>query len=348
MAQRLYRRPLRQLESRGTVQIAALVDPVQQHLESMARAFPSASRHRELASALGATQPELALILTPAHLHADQALLVFEAGGHALCEKPMAIRAADCVRMREAAARCSRTLAVGMIRRFFPAFAQLRHLLEHGCIGSIVSFEYREGHKFDWDVTTPAAFRPRADGGTGVLFDIGPHVVDHLAWTVGPLTVERYGDDAMAGVEANALIEVRTPTAQGSVQLSWDSPLANELRVLGTEGEAVLRVDQFDQLAIRRGGTFERQTISVQFPADIEAPPRRFLSPRSYGQAAYCQLIQTIRAILHGEPPAADGVAGEQTVSVLESALAMAQPMTMPWLSDTEEAAFADLHWKRA
>jgi predicted dehydrogenase len=347
VAQRLYRKPLQQLERRGILRVAALVDPVTDHAETFGAFFPKATKYRQLDEALSAMPPELTLVLSPAHLHADQAVAAMKHRSHVLCEKPMANNTADCARMNDVAHETGRVLAVGMIRRFFPAFAQLQHIVAGGGLGALQSFEYREGHKFEWEVTTPAAFRPRHEGGTGVLFDIGPHVVDHLAWTFGELRVHAYADDALAGIESNMSMEVESAACPGSIHLSWDSPQSNELRVLGSTGEAVLRIDQFDQLAIRRGGAFEPQPITVAFPADTAAAPREVLSPRSYPQAVYCQLVQTARAITHGEAPAVDGPGGVRIVALLESALRMAQPLEMPWLDASEREAYAQLHWTR-
>lgn len=346
VAQRLYRKPLQSLEKRRIFRVTALVDPVAEHARAMGAFFPAARIAARLEDVLSAPPPELVLVLSPAHLHAVQAVEALRHGSHVLCEKPMAHTAADCARMNAAAGEANRVLAVGMIRRFFPAFAQLRSLLASGALGSLTSFEYREGHKFEWDVTTPAAFRPRAEGGTGVLFDIGPHVVDHLRWTFGDLVVTDYADDAMAGIESNMVMAVQAASCPGTIHLSWDNPQSNELRVAGSAGEAVLRIDQFDGLAVRRGRGFEPQAITTSFAADLAPQPAQ-VSPRSYPQAVYCQLVQTARALVLGEPPAVDGLSGERTTATLDAALALARPLDLPWLAGDERDVYERAHWTR-
>src|SRR3984893_8001356 len=251
VAQRLYRKPLQLLERRGLLHVAALVDPVPEHSSAMGQHFSRASVYTDIGSALAGSHTDLTLILTPAHLHCSQTLHALQCNSHVLCEKPMAGSTEECGRMNATAAQAGRVLAVGMIRRFFPAFATLRRIIELDHLGVLESFEYREGQKFEWDVTTPAAFRPRAEGGTGVLFDIGPHVIDHLTGTFGELTVTAYRDNALTGIESDAALQVISRDCRGSINMSWDSPYGNELRVFGSTGEAVLRVDRFDQLAIR-------------------------------------------------------------------------------------------------
>jgi predicted dehydrogenase len=348
VAQRLYMKPLRQLERRGLVRVVALVDPVPEHAGTLSAFFPGSTPYGSVDDALDATTPELTLILSPAHLHCRQALESLQSGSHVLCEKPMAATDVDCARMNAAAAGNKRVLAIGMNRRFFPAYAQLRQVIEEGLLGPVQSFEYREGHKFEWDVTTPAAFRPRCEGGTGVLFDIGPHAVDYLEWTFGSLRVTQYADDALAGIESNLSMQAAALACTGSIHLSWDFPQTNELRVGCLNGEAVLRLDRFAQFATRTSGTFEPQRITVSYPADAEATPRRRLTPASYGEAVYCQIVQVIRAIQLGEAPAVSGEAGRRCVSLLESALSIAAPMDVAWVDPAQKRALERLHWIRS
>jgi predicted dehydrogenase len=346
VAQRLYRKPLRELEGRGMLRVAGLVDPLADHAAALGAYFPKAGVYRNLDDALAASRTDLTLILSPAHLHCSQAIQALRHESHVLCEKPMAATADDCLRMNTVAAELGRILAVAMVRRFFPAHAQLRQIVQNGELGPLDSFEYREGHKFEWDVTTPTAFRPRNQGGTGVLFDIGPHVVDYLAWTFGCLNVVAYRDDALAGIESNLSMTLESPVCRGTIDLSWDTPQTNELRVIGSRGEAVLRIDRFDQLALSAASKFEPQRIDVSFPADELQPARRRISPRSYPEAILCQLVQVIRAIRLREPPAVDGNAGARCVALLESALAIARPLNVPWLNSKQQDAFRRLHWK--
>src|SRR3981081_1995458 len=105
--------------------VVALVDPVAGHAASLGGFFPGAARYRDLDHALTSSTPELTLVLSPAHLHCRQVVNVLRHGSHVLCEKPMANPADDCLEMAATAADAKRVLAVGMIRRYFPAFAQL-------------------------------------------------------------------------------------------------------------------------------------------------------------------------------------------------------------------------------
>ncbi|MEO8062839.1 MAG: Gfo/Idh/MocA family oxidoreductase [Pseudomonadota bacterium] len=344
VAQRLYRKPLVQLSKQKMIEIVGLVDPAREHADELSAAFAGARHFTTLDEACKAARPELTLVLTPPHLHCAQTQMAFAHGSHVLCEKPMANSSAECLRMIEAARVANRVLAIGMIRRFFPAFARLRDLVQAGALGSLESFEYREGHKFEWAVTTPAAFRPRAKGGAGVLFDIGTHALDFLLSVFGDLSVLDYADDAAGGIETTVAMRLHSPKCNGSMSLAWDVPQVNELRVVGTQAEAVLRIDRFDQLAIGRRGAFVPQAIDVSFPVDLERKPQKRIVPLSYSDAVLCQIVQVLRAIKYEERPAVDGVGGAACINLLENALSKSTALPEPWLTPREQAAAAQLH----
>jgi predicted dehydrogenase len=345
VAQRLYSKPLQRLERQGMVHVVGLVDVHQAHARALGSSCREASLYDQPETALQATKPDLTLVLSPAHLHANHAMLAFKSNSHVLCEKPMATNVDDCSRMIDAAQETDRVLAVGMIRRFFPAFRRLKQWIESGRLGTVESFQYREGRRFDWDVATPAGFLKRAEGGSGVFFDIGPHAIDLLLWLFGDFTPTFYADDALAGVESHVLMRMETACGPGLLQLCWDFPLANELRVFGTQGEAVLRTDQLDKLAIKQSSRFEQVECDDACPADLEQPSRQTVSPKLYTQAVYCQLVQTIRAIRLGEAPAATGEDGRRCVAIIDAARRMAQPLEMPWLDAKRREANEALHW---
>jgi len=349
-ARSLYRRPLASLEKKGLVRVAALVDVHASNAETLRETFPNAKISADLREAILSTGSELTLVLSPPGLHSDHALAAFRHGSHVLCEKPMALTEASCREMIDAAQQTKRVLAVGMIRRYFPAFAALKDLLDRGELGTIQSFTYREGHVFDWDITTPATFTKTVGRGGGVLLDIGTHVLDCLLWLFGVPRVVSYADDALRGVEANVRMELGWPGFTGTMQLSWNSPLRNEFRVSGTRAEAVLKVGEFDNVAIRRNGTtgYVRVEPTQTYPADLESPPHTSRSPRLYTQAIYCQVIQVLRSVRLGEPPAVTGEVGLNCLRVIDEARRVMQPLEMPWLDPIQQMANRELYQKYA
>ena len=125
-------------------------------------------------------------IATPVHLHAEQTIAAAEAGKHVLCEKPMAMTAADCDAMIAACRAHSVRLGVAYYRRFYPAVVRIRHLLDAGAIGrpivaQVNAFERFNPHPGDpryWLVTA-------AQAGGGPMMDFGCHRIEILIHLFG-------------------------------------------------------------------------------------------------------------------------------------------------------------------
>jgi predicted dehydrogenase len=343
VAHKLYGRPLQKLERAGDIRVVAVVDPYLQQARSLQSSFPRARIYEHANDAIQAALPKVTFVLSPAHMHAEHAVMALQSGSQVLCEKPMATSVRDCATMIDSAAQSDRVLSIGMVRRFFPSFRRLKQLIEDDVLGQIRTFEYREGKRFDWDVATPAGFQKRQERGGGVLFDIGPHAIDLLLWLFGTLCVVSAEDDALAGVEANVRLQLKTSECTGLLQLSWDVPLANYLRVQGDKAEAVLPLDRFDRLAVKKRNCYEELDCGYAFPADTLKVARRHCSPSLYTDAIHCQLIQFIRSIRWGERPSVEGPAGQDCISIIEDAGCIRQPMDMDWLDPRRRERYREL-----
>ena len=68
---------------------------------------------------------EAVTICLPTDLHAEVTIAALNAGKHVLCEKPMALSAAECDLMIAAAGRAKRTLMIAQVLRFWPEYVAL-------------------------------------------------------------------------------------------------------------------------------------------------------------------------------------------------------------------------------
>jgi predicted dehydrogenase len=342
-----YRGALIKLEKRGIARVVAVVDPSTARATALARNFQSARVFPKPGDAFTQAAADLTIVASPPSLHAEHALAAFAAGSHVLCEKPMAASVSDAERMVAAARAARRVLAIGMTRRMFPYLAEMRSLIAAGALGDRLRFVYRDGGVYGWPVSTGFAFR-RSTAGGGVLIDKGTHVIDSLAALFGAPAPAAYADDALGdGVETNCRIGLVFPGASGTVQLSWNQPLAGGFDVSGSAGEITMHPWRLDAVRWRRsGGAWETRVSAATWPRDLRLDGRRE-KPWTYEDCVYHQVVQVLRAAVHGEAPPVTGEEGATIMKAIEACYRMATPLRLAWLSDAEQAQADTVHWRQ-
>jgi len=136
---------------------------------------------------------ELVDICVPNHLHGEIALAAAAAGKMTLCEKPLAMTAAEGETMVEAVERAGVPNLVWYNYRRVPAITLAKQLIEEGRIGR--PFHYRAQFLQDWtiaeDLPQGGAALWRLDvnaAGSGVTGDLLAHSIDTAMWLNGPIT----------------------------------------------------------------------------------------------------------------------------------------------------------------
>lgn len=79
--------------------------------------------------------PDLVILSSPLHLHAEQSELALSAGSHVLCEKPVAATPDEAASMIAARDRSGRTLAIGYQWAFDPGMQRLKADVRRGRFG---------------------------------------------------------------------------------------------------------------------------------------------------------------------------------------------------------------------
>jgi len=123
--------------------------------------------------------------------HMPAAIAALNAGANVLCEKPMAMNAAEAQMMADAAKKAGKLLQVGFVRRFENSTDVIKSFSENGYIGDIyaakVSYLRRNGCPGGW-------FGDKKFSGGGPLIDLGVHVIDLARYLAGnPKPVSAYG-----------------------------------------------------------------------------------------------------------------------------------------------------------
>jgi predicted dehydrogenase len=124
---------------------------------------------------------EAVYIPLPNHLHAAYIRLSAEAGKQILCEKPLALSAAEAAESIACAATHGVRLMEGFMYRFHPQWQRARELVACGEIGSL-QFVHTV---FGYNLTDPRNIRSRLETGGGALRDIGCYAVSAARYLSG-------------------------------------------------------------------------------------------------------------------------------------------------------------------
>jgi len=138
---------------------------------------------------LDKARPDIVVIASPPALHLQIATAALSRGAHVLCEKPLAMDAAQCGAMVEAAARARRTAMTCFNWRFPAAMRRLHEMIEAGHLGRLFHVNLRWLGSRWADEGVAATWRmDRAQAGHGAMGDMGVHVIDLVRWHFGEFT----------------------------------------------------------------------------------------------------------------------------------------------------------------
>ena len=129
-------------------------------------------------------------VTSPNHLHVEQAQRILESGRHVVCEKPLAMTAAESEGLVALAARTGLVNAVNFNIRFYPLHQHVRELVAGGGLGDV---RFVTGHYFqDWlllETDWNWRLEPDKGGSLRAVGDIGSHWLDLMTFVTGqPIT----------------------------------------------------------------------------------------------------------------------------------------------------------------
>jgi scyllo-inositol 2-dehydrogenase (NADP+) len=130
---------------------------------------------------------ELVVIATPNATHAGLARQALLAGKHVVIDKPMTTASADADGLIELAAQRGRLISVYQNRRWDNDFLTVKSLIEAGRLGQVYGYE---AHFDRFRPAIKPGWREVPQPGSGVLFDLGSHLIDQALVLFGmPETV---------------------------------------------------------------------------------------------------------------------------------------------------------------
>lgn len=184
-------------------------------------------------------QLDLVVVTTPPDSHAPLAEAALKAGFAAVVDKPFVVDSADGERLIDIARKEGRLLSVFQNRRWDGDFLTIRKLLDGGALGTVRRFESRmETYKplitKPWKASTPSS------SGGGILFDLGPHLIDQALQLFGDAELvhaERAAHREAGGPDDDVFLALRHTS--GVISHLWMNTLAPQaaprFRVTGSK-----------------------------------------------------------------------------------------------------------------
>ncbi|MBT3243264.1 MAG: Gfo/Idh/MocA family oxidoreductase [Bacteroidetes bacterium] len=138
--------------------------------------YPAIKRVKQFDELIKDPLVEIIIINIPDHLHAEFTEAALLAGKHVVVEKPFTLDVASAIRLNKIASERNLHIFVFQNRRWDSDFLTIRSLIESGRLGRIVEFEAH----FDRfrPEPTPNTWKEDEKLGTGILYNLGAHLID--------------------------------------------------------------------------------------------------------------------------------------------------------------------------
>jgi predicted dehydrogenase len=127
-------------------------------------------------------------VASPNYLHLEMVREVAAAGKHVFCEKPVGRTPEETVEVEYLARKANVKSFVGFNYRWAPMVQHARRLIEEGKLGELTHYRGRFFSMYGSNPMGLLTWRFKTEfAGTGVLGDLGSHVIDMALMLMGPI-----------------------------------------------------------------------------------------------------------------------------------------------------------------
>jgi predicted dehydrogenase len=262
---------------------------------------------------LAAEDIDAVYVPLPNDLHAPWTMQALAAGKHVLCEKPLALSAAQAQEMAVAADEAGRKLGEAFMYRHHPTWVEAVRLVREGAIGELQAVQ----SWFSYFNDDPGNIRNRTANGGGAMMDIGCYNVhlSRLLFAAEPTEVHAsVRRDPEMGIDTLSSAVLTFPGGgQATFTCSTRAEPDQRVHIVGARG----RID----IEIPFNIPPDRETrITVTAGGDPPVAPDTDVRTFAPADAYSLQATAFARAILDGRPtpvPIADAVANMRVIDAI-------------------------------
>lgn len=295
--------------------VVAIASRHREHAAEVAREFAIEHVADDWQELVQRNDVDLVSIVTPPSTHMEITLAALEQRKAVLCEKPMALNAAEAARMVEKARSANVLALIDHELRFLNSRRTMRGMLQTGAVGTVrhCNYVFRSDYRGiadrGWDWWSDATM------GGGTLGAIGSHVIDSFRWMLSTEVSRAFGmltthikerrdkaSGAMRAVttddEAKLLFHFadgpHTQGATGAAALSVveSGKYENRLEIYGTKG--ALMVEETGELWLSPVGSGTWRPVQVD--QDHMAQGMRESSWSRGFTAFACRIVEAMRS----------------------------------------------------
>lgn len=207
-------------------------------------------------------------VCLPDSLHGSVVRAAIAAGKHVMCEKPLGATLEESRELARLAAKSEITALVPLVYRHVPAVARTKALVAEGAIGDILGIHARYLQSWALDPASDTAWRLDPSTGSGVLGDLGTHLLD-LCGHIVPEAKLTESISAPAGQDLTrdmAWMATFSIGITGTFHVSRVAPgyVNNlELELIGSEGSLHFAIERPDELTIVTGKAGRREVERI-------------------------------------------------------------------------------------
>ncbi len=181
----------KRLAEKGIIELAAVCDIDEEKVKAYAEKHNVPAWYLDYNEMMAKENLDCVSVCTWNAAHKGAAIAALKGGANVLCEKPMAMNAAEAEEMMRVAKETGKLLQVGFVRRFGNDADIVSQFRDAGTLGDIyyakATYLRRDGCPGGW-------FGDKSYSGGGPLIDLGVHVIDLVRYLGGnPAPVSAFG-----------------------------------------------------------------------------------------------------------------------------------------------------------
>ncbi|MFQ6098415.1 MAG: Gfo/Idh/MocA family protein [Armatimonadota bacterium] len=323
-------------------EVVALCDTDPARVREVAAKFNIGKTYTDHLDLFATEQLDAVSICTPNNSHRPISLAAIERGIHVCCEKPLAMNYAEAMEMYQAARDRDVITMVAFSYRFVPSARLLKELMDEDALGELYNVEAVYGQSHLINKNAPLAWRLQRDvAGSGVLGDLGSHLIDLCRWWVGDVAAvcarmktfvtkrPLLGGGEMGEVDVDDTVSCVAEFVSGPVGTLTASRYFTgrgnyqRVEITGSKGSVVFRNEVARELQVCIGRHFVEPRTHVM----MHTSPRHEVG----------QMAHFVRAVAEGrkvKPDFEDGMKAQEVMEAIEMSDANGRRVELPLNAD--------------